>query len=47
LSQLEDEELKIRKDPSLTSTARIQKLRIIWAQQLLLAKKKPRCVSLL
>ena len=47
LSQLEDEELKIRKDPSLTSTARIQKLQIIWAQQLLLAKKKPRCVSLL
>ncbi len=38
MTQLEDEELKIRKDPSLTSTTRMQKLRTIWAQQILLAK---------
>jgi hypothetical protein len=39
MTQLEDEELEIRKDPSLTSATRMQKLRTIWAEQILLAKK--------
>jgi len=38
--QLEAEELRIRKDPNLTRAERMQKLRAIWDQQLVLMGKK-------
>jgi len=40
LSELEAEELRIRKDASLTKTERMQKLREIWEQQLAVTGKK-------
>ena len=38
--QLEAEELRIRKEPNLTRAERMQKLRAIWDQQLVLMGKK-------
>jgi hypothetical protein len=38
--QLEAEELRIRNDSNLTRAERMQKLRAIWGQQLVLMGKK-------
>jgi hypothetical protein len=40
LIQLEAEELRIRNQPKLTRAERMQKLRVIWDQQLALLGKK-------
>jgi L,D-transpeptidase catalytic domain len=45
LAELEDEELKIRSDPSISSSERMQKLKEVWSQQVLMTKPKRESVS--